>query len=205
MTKSALRSSAGFTYIAALVMVVIVGIMVTQSAELWSTKMQREREVELIFRGTQIRNAMRRWYGFTPPAALGTLPAAAAGAAPAAAPAAAPPRGNLPELKALVVDPNMASKVHFLRASNLVDPMTGKEWGLVKDATQKIIGVASTSDAAPLKQANFPFDLVPADFEGKKKYSEWQFIYNRVPTPGATGGGITGLKTSATPTDKTGP
>ena len=75
----------------------------------------------------------------------------------------------------------------------MVDPVTGKEWALVKDAAQTIVGVASTSEAEPLKQGNFPFDLDPADFEAKKKYSDWQFIYNHYPKPGPTGGGVTGL------------
>jgi len=77
-----------------------------------------------------------------------------------------------------------------------LDPMTGKEWMLIKDASQRIIGVASTSEADPIKKANFPFDLDPADFEGKKKYSEWQFICIHWPKPGTTGGGVKGLGTT---------
>jgi len=195
MTRSLLRSRAGFTYVTALVMVVIMGIMLAQGAQVWSTRMQREREVELIFRGTQIRDAMRRWYN---------KKVVAGALVPASTTTTA--RGNLPELKALVTDPNMLSKVHFLRPSNLVDPMTGKDWAIIKNpTTQQIIGVASSSEAQPIKQANFSFDLMPADFEGKKKYSEWQFIYDRVPAPGAIGGGVTGLKTTTSPTAKTAP
>ena len=50
----------------------------------------------------------------------------------------------------------------------------------------------------PLKQANFPWDLVPADFEGKKKYSDWQFICNKFPTPGGAGG-VKGLGGTSNP------
>jgi hypothetical protein len=95
---------------------------------------------------------------------------------------------GLPELKTLISGSDSAAKVRYLRPSNLIDPITQKEWAVVKEAGGRIIGVASTSDAAPLKQANFPLDLEPADFEGKKKYSEWQFIYNRIPKPVGTGG-----------------
>jgi hypothetical protein len=38
--------------------------------------------------------------------------------------------------------------------------------------------VHSASDKEPLKQSNFPADpLYFKDFEGKKKYSDWQFVY----------------------------
>lgn len=182
MTSRTLRSSAGFTYIMALVMVVIMGIMLGQGAEVWSTKMKREREEELIFRGTQIRNAMRRWHNFkVGPDGKQIQPPV-------------PPQiTQIPDLNALVTDPRTPAKDHLLRPSNLLDPITGKEWALVKDPAQNIIGVASTSEAEPLKQGNFPLDLEPADFEGKKKYNEWQFIYNRIAKPKVAGGGIKGL------------
>lgn len=169
-------------------MVVIIGIMLGQAAVVWKTTMQREREVELIFRGTQYRDAIRRWYKFKPAAGVaqsGGLPGQHAVPRP------------LNDLKDLLLDPTSASKVRYLRRL-YVDPMTGKEWGVVKDASQRIVGVASTSEAAPIKQGNFPFDLDSADFEGKKKYSEWQFIFNHIPKAG-TGGGITGLSRSNNP------
>jgi len=62
MASTPLKSSAGFTYIAAIVMVVIMGIMLAQAAQYWSMRMQREREVELLYTDTQYRDAMRRWY-----------------------------------------------------------------------------------------------------------------------------------------------
>lgn len=182
MLISTLRSKTGFTYIAALVMVVIIGIMLGQAAQVWTTTMQREREAELIFRGTQYRDAMRRWYKFNPSTGREQ------GRARPGEHAASQPLNNL---KDLLQNPASAGKVRYLRKLYL-DPMTGKEWGVVKDASQRIIGVASTSEAEPIKQGNFPLDLDPSDFEGKKKYSEWQFIFNKVPKTG-TGGGITGL------------
>lgn len=77
--------------------------------------------------------------------------------------------------------------------------MIGKEWKLLKDANQRIIGVASTSETEPIKKGNFALDLDPADFEGKKKYSEWQFICIHWPKPAGTGGGVKGLGTTTTP------
>ena len=201
MTKNPLRSSAGFTYVAAIVMVVIMGIMLSQAAQVWTTRMQRERETELIFRGTQVRDAMRLWYNFKVPVA--GAPDAATVAA--VAPQVAPPRGNLTELKQLVNGTDSAAKTHFLRPSNLKvrDPITGKEvdWELYKAAgSPKVSGVYLKSEGAPLKQDNFPFDLHPDDFKGKKKYSDWVFIYDRVPPAAGTGGGVTGLGGSTNPT-----
>lgn len=213
MTKNPLRSSAGFTYIAAIVMVVIMGILLSQAAQYWTTRMQREREVELIFRGTQVRDALRRWYGLkisgtAAPSATGSNTASGAtsnttngfttiGSNPKG-------RGSLPELKALLSDPGQAGRAKFLRPSMLIDPMTGKEWAVVKDAAQRIVGVASTSEQRPIKQGNFPLDLKPEDFEGKKKYSEWQFLATSYPTAGATGGGVGGLKTTGAGGDSSG-
>ncbi|GFO70009.1 type II secretion system pseudopilin TklG [Geomonas limicola] len=184
MTPHPLRSQAGLTYIATIIMVVILGIMLSQGAQYWTTRMQREREVELLFRGTQVRDALRIWYGFKPPStdSNGRQTPASDGSLTGAV-----KRPPLSELKMLLSNPGQAGRARYLRPSNLVDPITGKEWAVVKDASQRIVGVASTSEKQPLKQANFPLDLDPQDFEGKKKYSEWQFIYNHYPKPGGGG------------------
>ncbi|HWR71592.1 MAG TPA: hypothetical protein VN604_00315, partial [Nitrospirota bacterium] len=63
------------------------------------------------------------------------------------------------------------------------DPITGEDFvgifSTIGGQTRKLIGVHSSSDKEPLKQSNFPADpLYFKDFEGKKKYSDWQFVYN---------------------------
>jgi type II secretory pathway pseudopilin PulG len=176
MTRRTLRSQSGFTYIAALVMVVIMGIMLGKAAVVWTTKMKQEREIELIFRGSQIRVAIQRWYKFIQP-----IPGQAAPPPPATA---SPP---LMDLKDLLKDPNNSGTMRYLRPAMLIDPITKKEWGVIKDGT-RIIGVKSTSDEEPLKKGNFPDDF--PDFEGKLKYSEWEFVYNRLPQRGASAGGV---------------
>jgi type II secretory pathway pseudopilin PulG len=191
MTTRLLSSRAGFTYIGALVMVVIMGIMLSQAALYWSTRMQQDREDELLYKGALIQEAMRKWYGFKRPAPAGTP------AAPAT-PTPKPVRGSLPDLEALVVDPNSASKEHLIRPSVLKvrDPVTNKEseWVLWKNpATGRNEGVFLKSESKPLKQANFPYDLEPQDFEGQAKYSEWKFIFDHYAKPEAKGG-LKGLK-----------
>lgn len=175
MNLGRLRSSAGFTYIGALMTVVVVGIMLSQAAVIWKTKMQREREVELIFRGTQIRDAMRRWYDWK---LVNGVPKPKPPPKPGE-----PPQIPLTDLKQLLLDPHKLSKVRYLRPSNLVDPITGGEWEPIKNGEQ-IIGVKSKSEAAPIKKAHFPLDLDPLVFNGRKKYNEWVFQYNNYPKPG---------------------
>jgi type II secretory pathway pseudopilin PulG len=203
MTESPLRSSAGFTYIAALVMVVIFGIMAAQGAQFWTTRMQRERESELIYKGTQIRDGMRRFYGMSvkpygnvvipgAPPVTGTPP-------PDKIPPAAP---RINELKDLLQPPTSAGKKHFIRPSDLLvkDPATGKsmDWSFFKDTGGRVTGVFLNSEGQPMKQDGFPSELFIDDFKGKKKYSDWVFIcdhYAKLPAAGGTQQGAGGPTT----------
>lgn len=124
--------------------------------------MAREREEELIFRGSQYRDAITRWQ------------------APRTDKRAAPP---LNDLKDLLLDPTTLTKTRYLRRL-YKDPLTGEDWVPIKDPVRGIIGVASSSNDPPMKQANFPEGL--EFLEGKKKYSEWQFTYQPAVTTTAT-------------------
>jgi type II secretory pathway pseudopilin PulG len=151
------RSESGFTYIAALVIVVIMGIMLGAVGQSVKVIMQREREKELIFRGLQYRDAIERWTK----------------------------KGNMPllELEHLLKDPRSATNDQHIRKL-YKDPMTGGDWKVIKDPnTKEIQGVASTSGGESFKEGNFP--EVIKNFQGKKKYNEWEFIYKR--QVGATG------------------
>ena len=143
----------GFTYLAVLMLLMIMEIMLGAVGQSWRTVMQREREEELLFRGQQIKDAIKDWQ--TP------------------RPGSHPPT-PLNELKDLVLDPRTPTTKHRLRRL-YTDPMTGKEWTIIKDPTKGIVGVASTSQGKPLKIGGFPDEL--KDFTGKNSYSEWQFMY----------------------------
>lgn len=150
MLRRLIRSEGGFTYIAALFMVVIMGIMLGVTGQSMQVVMKREREKELIFRGLQYRDAIERW------TKKGAMP--------------------LLDLNHLLKDPRSATGEKYLRQL-YKDPVTGGEWKVLKDPQLGIYGVASTSDEEPIKQGNFP-DVIKK-FEEKKKYSEWEFIYKR--------------------------
>jgi hypothetical protein len=53
--------------------------------------------------------------------------------------------------------------------------MTGKDWDVIKDPAERLIGVRSASDLEPFKQTGFPAGL--ETFEGKTSYLDWQFVY----------------------------
>jgi type II secretory pathway pseudopilin PulG len=211
-----LTSSAGFTYLAALLAVVILGIMQGVAYEYVQTVVKREREAELLFRGQQIVAAIARWNN------VYNIPSQ-------------PKHGPLNDLNDLLKDPTSLSTARYLRrdpAKEYNDPITGKEWEVIRDpgGVKGIIGVRSTSTETPLKQggfveaqdlnANDPLDACLIAMyktfagsssgvttpgvttsvgattpEGKaaegqgRKYSDWRFVY--VPTVAATASGAT--------------
>jgi type II secretory pathway pseudopilin PulG len=129
-------------------LVAMMGLALTQAVPMWQTVQQRDKEEELLFVGNQFRRAIARYY-------------AAGGAYPR-------------QLEDLVKDPRFPGVRRFLRKVYR-DPITGgAEWGLVKLPGDLITGVYSLSEAEPIKKAEF--SLADQSFEGKTKYSEWQFV-----------------------------
>jgi len=160
----------GFTYLMALMIIMVMGIMLGMVGQSWKTIMQREREAELIFRGTQIMEAIGRWNK---------------GAKHVKTP--------LRDLKDLVQDPRTLTTTRYLRRL-YTDPMTGKEWNVINDPNLGITGVSSTSQAKPLKVGGFPEGF--ESFEKKEKYSDWLFVYtmlDKKPVQPPKSTGIQGL------------
>ena len=150
------RRQRGLTYVALLIAVALFGAGLALVGSLWSTEAKREREVELLFVGDQFRRAIAAYY--------------------AEAPAGQPNR--FPQkLEDLVQDRRWPTTRRHLRKIFL-DPMTGtREWLLVRAPDQGIRGVNSSSDAVPLKRANFADDY--ANFGSAKTYREWQFVFSQ--------------------------
>ena len=161
----------GFTFLAALMIVVIMGIMLDLTAQPWKTVMKREREQELLFRGLQIRSAIAAWNGTNTSGTQNTAATRNTATTP------------LNDLKDLLVDPRSLQKKKYLRQL-FKDPMTGKEWTLIRDKTgvKGIIGVASTSDDVPFKTSFSEYSGLDT-FANKKKYSDWRFVFGPDPGP----------------------
>ena len=151
---------AGFTYLGLLAAVVLMGLLLTMAARVWSLTEQREREEQLLFAGDSIRFAIAAYYahGHRYPNTL----------------------------QDLLVDNRSPVPVHYLRRL-YIDPMTnGTEWQLVPAPEGGIKGVYSASKLAPVKRQNFA--EIDKGFTDKDCYCAWQFVYEpRLRRRGAPG------------------
>lgn len=151
----------GFTYIGLLLAVVIIGLMLTIVSRVWSTTAQRERETQLLFIGHAYRMAISSYVS------LG--------------------HQYPPTLQDLLADERFPVPKRHLRRL-YADPMTGKtDWTLVMTPSgQGIMGVASSSQSAPIKRDGF--ETIDETFKGADCYCSWKFIYyaNRWNRPAAT-------------------
>ncbi len=143
----------GFTYFGVLVIVLIMGVILATVSEVWRTSMKREKEQELLFVGSQFRQAIRLYYERSP-LQVRRFPT---------------------RLEDLLADPRYPSTQRYLRKI-YVDPVSGNaKWGVVKGLNGEILGVHSLSNSEPMKKYNF--SSADKSFEGKTRYSDWVFIY----------------------------
>jgi type II secretory pathway pseudopilin PulG len=147
------RCEKGFSYIGLLIAMAVLGIGLAATGELWRTAAKREREQELLFAGSEFRNAFASYYALTP------------GGQPRY------PRA----LEELLDDRRGPVARRHLRRI-YPDPMTGKaDWAIVEAPGGGIAGVHSRSEAKPLKTAGFA--APEAKFEGAESYSSWKFVF----------------------------
>lgn len=145
-------AAAGFTYIALLVLIIIMGVVLASTGEVWHLAVQREKEQELLFVGDQFRRAIKQ-YAMHSQSASRRYPMS---------------------LDDLLKDERYPNTQRYLRKI-YIDPITGSsEWGLLKGVNGEIFGVYSLSQDEPLKKHSF--SLADASFDGKIKYSDWVFI-----------------------------
>lgn len=166
----------GFTLLAVLSAVAVVGAILAGTGEVWTQSRQREKEQELLYIGNQFRRAIGLYYQRSP------------GGAP-----------RYPErLEDLLEDTRYLTKQRYLRKIYR-DPMTGKsEWGLVMAPQGGIMGVHSLSTARTIKQENFRRS--DQKLVGASAYTGWLFTYepdlpNPIPVPPTQAGrpGISGI------------
>jgi type II secretory pathway pseudopilin PulG len=146
-------ADAGFTYIGLLIAVVILGIALSAVGTVWHTHAQREREQELLFIGHEFQRAIAAYYR----AGGGGL-------------------SRFPqELGDLLEDKRGPQPKHYLRKL-YVDPMTGaQDWTILRTDMLGITGIASSSQAAPLKKDGFQAD--EDAFKDATGYCDWKFVY----------------------------
>lgn len=145
----------GFSYPAALLMVVVVSISLMTAQKQWSTIMKKERENQLLFRAGQISKAIESYYN-----------SSSSGSS------------QYPKkLKHLLKDNRYRSVKRHLRKV-YKDPMTIKgNWEIIYDGKGGIKGVFSQSTEEPIKKGGF--SEKHKLFKNKKKYSDWKFIYEK--------------------------
>jgi type II secretory pathway pseudopilin PulG len=159
MPSGSRAGEAGFSYVAMLLAVAVVGLGLVATAQVWSQWSQREKEQELLFAGNQFRMAIERYHNDSPGAAKRY------------------PRS----LEQLLQDNRHITVKRHLRKIYR-DPISGKpEWGLITAPDGAIMGVHSLSQAAPIKTAGF----LKRDeaFKGATRYADWRFVYEPVSTP----------------------
>lgn len=142
----------GYTYLGLLFAIALLSVVMAGSGLLWSTTIQREKEEDLLAIGQEFRKAIGQYYLRTP----GTV------------------KKYPPTLESLIYDPRQAAVTRYLRRIYR-DPVTGRaEWGLIASPDGGVMGVYSLSEKAPIKRSFIGDDQ---DFIGKRKYSDWHFIY----------------------------
>ena len=143
----------GFTYLGLLFAIAIVGITLSTVGVVWSTQIRRDKEVELLFAGDQIRMAIGHYY-----------------ADPAGARA-------YPQALADLLEDKRWPQAHRHLRRLYIDPMTAStDWELILAPEGGIMGVASRSQDKPIKVAGFATG--DAAFEGAECYCDWKFVYS---------------------------
>lgn len=148
----------GSVFMGMLVTVAVVALMLMEVGTLWSSVLQRERELELLARGNEIRRAIGLYY-----AAGNTFPKS---------------------LEDLVLDRRQPTIKRYLRRV-YTDPLTGTtDWGVVAGPGETIMGVFSQAEGIPFKQGNF--SVINQRFTGQGSYQGWVFLYGSVQSNPAT-------------------
>lgn len=188
----------GFTYILALTIVMIMGVMLGMVGQSWKTIRQRDQEKELLFRGSQIKRAIENWHKKNP-------------------------NNPLMNLEDLLKDPNSLTLIKFLPQNYAMqlsgtnskcspdcaklkineDPITGRNWEIIKGryvnniavpsppgtVNGEIIGVSSQSSESHFRNyfkdteleifqnsTSATLPVFPNVTSARSGYSDWKFI-----------------------------
>lgn len=144
-------SQRGMTFVAVLVLLAICMLGLSVAGPLWSQQSKREREQELLRIGALYARAIANYRDSSP----GSL------------------KRNPERLDDLLLDTRFVGTRRYVRVL-YPDPVNpGVPWGLVLDADQRIAGVYSRSDDAPVAQGRL--DLGRVVLTPAQHYSDWKF------------------------------
>lgn len=129
--RTPLTNQSGVTYLFMMILVVVMSISLLGVTQQWSVILKRDREAELIFRGTRIKDAIERYV-----------------ADYEVQKATRPNRWPL-SLKQLT----QKTPKRYLQAV-YTDPITGKDFDVIK-VGQEVHGVRSTSTDEPYDRVHF--------------------------------------------------
>jgi len=145
----------GYALLMALLAIVVVALSTSVALQHAAIQAQRERELQLLFVGAQYRGALERYYLESPGAA----------------------KQYPVRLEDLLEDRRWPQPRHHLRQL-YSDPFSGKpDWQLIV-RQGRIVGVASSSEVAPLKRVGF----TPQEsaFAAARRHADWRFIADPV-------------------------
>ncbi|MBL0420160.1 type II secretion system protein [Ramlibacter sp. AW1] len=156
------RSQHGFTYLALLIALAVIGLWATQSLEMGASAARRNAERELLAIGGDFERALRSYANLPPERGAG---------AGVPTPGARGPR----ELQDLLRDPRVPGiRRHLRRVPH--DPLTGRaEWGLVRDEAGFIVGVHSLASGRPIRQVKVEGASALSTSQLADSYADWVF------------------------------
>lgn len=147
------HAQAGLTYLWMLMALVLLGLGMGRTLEVYHQALLREREAELLHIGSQFRQAIGSYYQLSP-GAQKQYPHA---------------------LSELLHDERFLRLRRHIRRLH-ADPMNpAGDWSVVRNAGGGITGVFSRAPGLPQKQAGFSPD--DRGFEGATSYAQWRFVF----------------------------
>jgi type II secretory pathway pseudopilin PulG len=157
-----MKRQRGFTYLALLLAVVLLGLGLAAAGSVWQVQNRRDKEQALLDAGRELRAALGRYYKASP----------------------APPFHYPDRLEDLLQDPRYPFLRRHLRRVPR-DPLSGRaEWGLIRAPGGGIVGVHTLADGAPLKLSGFMEG--EQSFNQAAHYSDWRFVHNPDASPPKT-------------------
>lgn len=154
MVKHPPAAASGFTYLGLLFLLAAMGLAAAGTVKLGALSGQRIAEDELLFIGSEFRNALQSYAQSSPPGATITAPRS---------------------LEDLLRDNRSAQPQRHLRRI-YADPLSGRvEWGLVRAPDGTLLGVFSLSQRTPIRVDHFPSDFF--HFKDRQSYRDWLFVY----------------------------